>query len=336
MSLDILKQELKKGILRKIYLIYGEEEYLKRLYAKRIENIAIGGALSDINKFVLCEPKDVSQIEDLCETLPYFSDKKFILVKNSGYFKSTKKEKKTLKDNVYQIVSNMPEHVCMVFLEADIDKRLKLVKTIEKNGLVLEVKTQSQGVLLEWIVSEMKKRGKNVHPSVALKIIQYCNFSMSVISNEMDKLEFYTEDREVITDNDVDAVCVKDINVRIFDLLDNIATRKVDSALENLRDMIVLREPIPRIMFMISRHFTQLLDMKILLTEGGLTVRDCISAMNIAPYSASKLAQQVNNFEVSFLKKMLKKILDLDYRIKVGNIKGVLAVQLIIIELCRT
>lgn len=333
MSSNILKKELKEGIIRNIYLIYGEEEYLKKLYSKKIESAVLGNGNVDINKFVFYQPKDVSKIKDLCETLPCFSDKKFILIKNSGYFKSTKKEKKSLKDSLCKLVNTIPEYVCIVFLEEDIDKRLKLIKVVEERGLVVEFGVQSQGVLLKWVVSEMKKRGKDVHTDVAFKIIQYCNFFMNAISNEMDKLEFYVGDRKEITFYDVEAVCTKDISVRIFDLIDNITFGRADIALKNLKDMLILREPIQKIMFMLIKHFTQLLDIKMLLME-GLTVKDCVSIMKISPYAASKMAQQVSSFEINFLREILKKILDLDYKIKIGNINDILAVQIIIMELC--
>ena len=333
MSSNILKQELKNRVVRNVYLLYGEEDYLKKFYAKKIEEIVLEKDFGDINRFVIEEPKDVSKIEDLCETLPCFADKKFILVRNSSFFKSTKKEAKLKKEKLEKLIEILPEYVCLVFVEIEIDKRLKAVKAIEKKGLTVEFGIQGDTVLLKWVEKEMKKYGKIVHPSVAIKIIQYCDSCMEQICTEMEKLRLYVDDREEITDLDVENVCIKSVNVRIFDLIDNISLGRSDLALKNFRDMLILKEPVPKIMYMIIRHVVKLLDMKMLFEE-GLGVKDCVSIMKIAPYAANKMAGQIKNFDVRTLKRALKGMLELDQKIKIGEIKDVLAVEVSIVKLC--
>lgn len=334
MSQDILKKEVKSGAIRNIYLFYGEEDYLKEVYCKRIEDIILDDALKDLNKIVLQEEKDISKIIDICETMPCFSEKKLVVLKNSSFFKASKKEGKNKKEDLEMLVKNVPPYTCLIFCESEVDKRLKIVKDIDKKGLVVEFGLQPVNVLVKWIAGELKKKGKVITVATATKLIEYSEASMFAIENEINKLCLYVGDRQEITDKDIDDVCIKPINVRIFDLIDNIAMQNEDKALKNLKEMLILKEPVPRIMFMIIKHIKQLLEMKTLLKEGVIQ-RDCVSIMKIAPYTATKLSRQIGKFEEKKLKAILKEMLELDYKVKIGEIKDILAVEIVITKLCQ-
>ena len=334
MSQDILKKEVKSGTIRNIYLFYGEEDYLKEVYCRRIEDIVLDDSLKDLNKVVLHEEKDISKIIDICETMPCFSEKKIVILKNSSFFKATKKDGKNKKEDLEMLIKNVPPYTCLIFCETEVDKRLKVVKEVEKKGLVVEFKLQPVNILVKWIAGELKKKGKAITVDTATKLVEYGESSMFSIQNEINKLCLYVEDRQEITDNDIEEICTKPINVRIFDLIDNIALQNEDMALKNLKEMIILKEPIPKIMFMIIKHIKQLLEMKTLQKE-GVVPRDCVTIMKIAPYTATKLSNQIRKFEEKKLKIILEEMLELDYKVKIGEIRDILAVEIVITKLCQ-
>lgn len=323
--LETLKKQLKNGTLQNIYLFYGEEEYLKEMYLKRIENIVLPDGLRDINRFVMDSPKDVSKIIDTLEMLPCFAQKKLVIVKDSMFFKAGKKGS---REDLELLIDRVPSHTCLIFFEKEIDKRLKLVKDIGKKGLVVEFKIQQPSILAKWVVKEFKDRGKAINNGAVMKLIDYSDGAMFSIINEIDKLCMYGCDKKEIDVLDVENVCTKSISIRIFDLLDNISSGNKDLAFKNLKEMLILKEPIQRIMFMLIKHVRQLLEMK-LLTEEGLLLNDCVGKMGISPYTGKKLFSQIRHFGVDKLKLVLKEMCLLDYKIKMGEIKDLLAVDII-------
>ncbi len=328
--METLKKELNNGKIRNIYLFYGEEEYLKEKFLEKIEDIVLPDGLKDINKIVMNEEKNISKIVDVLETLPCFCDKKLVVVKDSLLFKAGKKDNK--KEELERLIDKVPDYTCLVFLEKEIDKRLKVVKEVAKKGLVVEFKMQMPGVLLKWVAKEFKASGKIISKDASEKLIDYSDRAMFSIINEINKLSVYACDREEISVSDIENVCTKSINVRIFDLMDNISIGNQDLAFKNLKEMIILKEPIQKIMFMIIKHVRQLLEMKLLLNEGYL-LKDCVSKMSISPYTGNKLFVQVKNFQVNKLKSVLEEMVSLDYKIKNGEIRDILAVELLIIAL---
>mgnify|MGYP003099490958 CR=1 FL=1 len=96
-----IDEDIRSGNLKQIYLLYGTEDYLKRQYRDKLKNAltaagedsGMGGMLSggdgDMN-FNRFEGKDINpkQVIDLAETLPFFAERRVILIENSGFFKS--------------------------------------------------------------------------------------------------------------------------------------------------------------------------------------------------------------------------------------------------------
>ena len=91
---------------------------------------------------------------------------------------------------------------------------------------------------------------------------------MSNIEREVDKLLCYTMGREIITEEDIRAVCTVRTTNKIFDMVRAVTERNQKKALDLYYDLLALKEPPMRILFLIARQFRQLLQVKELAGEG--------------------------------------------------------------------
>ena len=66
-----LNEEIKSGQLKKVYLLYGEEAYLKKMYKERLRKAALPEG--DTMNYAYYEGKNVNvkEVIDLSETLPF-------------------------------------------------------------------------------------------------------------------------------------------------------------------------------------------------------------------------------------------------------------------------
>ena len=92
-----LWKSIKAKDIGSLYLFYGQEEYLKRNYVEQIEKAILTDDFRLLNKVVLEGKVSASAIIDNCETAPVFSERKLVIVKNSGLFKGGKKSEDTGK-----------------------------------------------------------------------------------------------------------------------------------------------------------------------------------------------------------------------------------------------
>ena len=86
-----LNKDLKEGSFKQMYLLYGEEDYLRASYKKRLTK-----ALSDPEdtmNYSYFDGKDISvpAIIDLAETLPFLAPRRLIVIENSSFFKSSQR-----------------------------------------------------------------------------------------------------------------------------------------------------------------------------------------------------------------------------------------------------
>ncbi|HEX2946387.1 MAG TPA: DNA polymerase III subunit delta [Clostridia bacterium] len=329
-----------------LYLFYGQEEYLKRNYTEQIDKAILSDDFRLLNKVVLEGKVSPAAIIDNCETTPVFSERKLVIVKNSGIFKGGKKTEDAGKksgegkkagagkkaggsDELSELLSDMPGHACLVFLETEIDKRIKYVDLVDKCGLIVEFNFKKPDELTEWVMKRLKELGHEADPSVAAMIVEYGETGMDDLYNEIKKLSAYAGDRVRVTAADVAKVCTKSVKSKVFDLTDAIAAGKCAKALALLNDMEALKEPMPKVMYMIARQFRQLLQIKLLVKDGA-TQGDIAAHFKVPPFIAGKLLGQAKSFTVEKLENAIASGLELDLAIKTGRLGDKAAVELMI------
>jgi len=340
MSIDILKEELKHGSMRNLYLFYGPEEYLKRYYLQKVEDSILKGDNKAFNRVLLDGKVDIKKVIDNCETMPMFSEKKVVIVKNSSILKPKKKDNdkeekvKTQDNGLISCLENLPDYTCLIFCEEEIDKRLKIIDVFKKKGLIVECTFQKPTELARWAMRVFKSLRKEIDMATASYLIDNCEQGMNQVFNEINKVASYIGSRVNVDTGDIDAVCSKSIKSRIFDLTDAIAQKDGGKALKMLDDMIALKEPLQKILFMITRQFRHILEVKMMHAD-GIPVNEAALKLKIPPYAAGKIFKQVNGFTVDRLKKAIYESFELDAAIKSGRIDNRVAAEILIAQFSK-
>ena len=107
--METLNQDIKSGNFKRFYLLFGEEEFLKQSYKKRLRQAVAGDDTMNYNYF---EGKglDVRELISLANTMPFFSDRRLIMVEDSGFFKDLPASGKKEKINYFPKLYYRMEH----------------------------------------------------------------------------------------------------------------------------------------------------------------------------------------------------------------------------------
>ena len=145
-----LNEDIKLGQFKQIYLLYGEEAYLKKQYKDKLTKAILPDG--DTVNYAYYEGKGINPAEliDLAETMPFFAERRLIVIENSGFFKSATPE-------LADYMKNMPDTVCFLFVENEVDKRGKMYKAAKDKGRIVEMGRQDEKTLLYWIASNVKR-----------------------------------------------------------------------------------------------------------------------------------------------------------------------------------
>ena len=150
-----LNEDIKTGQFKQAYLLYGEEAYLKKQYKDKLTKAMLPEG--DTVNYAYYEGKGTNPAEliDLAETMPFFADRRLIVVENSGFFKNATPE-------LADYIKNMPETACFLFVESEVDKRGKMYKSVKDKGRAVEMGRQDEKTLLYWLAGMVKKEGKQI------------------------------------------------------------------------------------------------------------------------------------------------------------------------------
>lgn len=336
MSINILKNDIKNHSVGKIYLFYGIEEYLKEFYLEQLENIVLSDSYKELNKIIL-KDDNIEKIIEACETYPIFSKKKLVVVKDSGLFKGSKTNSSASqntgkKAELTNYLKNLPDYTCLIFYEKEVDKRLTIVNSIKNNGLVVEFPLQASSELCQWIINNFKKYNKKIDKQAALKLLEYSDQTMYSIIKEIDKLILYVDQREQISIQDIEAVCTKSINVRIFDLMDAISAKSSKKSFELLNELIDSKEHPSKIFYMISKHIKQMLEIKTLSSKYQ-DFQALSQKMGLSLYIVKKISRQLSSFSYEQLKNIYEKCYYFDNQVKTGRADIKTALEVLLCEI---
>ena len=322
--MEQLLQDLKQQTYKNVYLLCGEEAYLRNQYKKRLKDaLVMDGETMNYSYY---EGKDINPraVIDMAETLPFFADLRVLMLENSGFFKNK-------CDELADYMSTIPESTCFIFVETEIDKRSRLYKEVKKYGRVVEFGTQKEDTLIKWILGMLKKEGKNVTKETLQAFLTKTGSDMQLIKNELDKLVAYTAERNVITTEDVEHVCITQTTNKIFDMVNAIADGQQKKALELYEDLLSLKEPPMRILFLIARQFHQLYQLKQLSKE-GMPGSEIAKLAGIMPFAMKKYQAQAKNFTEEELRAAVEECVASEESVKTGLMNDRLSVELLIMK----
>lgn len=231
-----INNDIKQENFKQIYLLYGEERYLKKQYTDKLRK-ALCNEGDDMNThFYEGKNVPVGEIIDLAETLPFLALRRVIFISNSGLFKSG-------GEKMAEYLAEPNETTYFVFTESEIDKRSKLYKAVQSKGCVSEFAVQDENTLKRWVGGMLNKENKKITENTVQLFLTKTGTDMENIRMELEKLICYCMDRDVITDEDVNAVCTNRISNHIFDMIDAIAGKQTSKALQLYYDLLALKEP---------------------------------------------------------------------------------------------
>ncbi|PKM96217.1 MAG: DNA polymerase III subunit delta [Firmicutes bacterium HGW-Firmicutes-1] len=324
-----LKKQIKEKQIQGIYLFYGEEHYILNAYLdKAVDSVMIDSdRVMNLDVFE-AQGNQIDKMIDAMDTLPFLGEKRVVVMKSLELFQA-KNASKTEK--LIEALSTLPSTTVLFIVENEVDKRTKLFKKINSLGRTIEFNRLSEDDLVQYIADQLNKHNKKIEKVVAKHFIHTVGFDLATIHNELDKLVAYNKESDIVSKQTIDEICTKSVENRIFDLVDCMGGSRRQHALKLYNDLVVLREPPTRVLFMLTRQFRLILQTKLML-EKGAQRQEMASKLKLPPFVLDKNMKQAKNFSIVQLKEALKQCLDAEVQMKTGKMDITLGIELLIIK----
>lgn len=342
-----LLNSLKRGVVAPVYFFYGEETYLREQAVLRFKESLIKDGASDLN-YDLMDGDAVTPADIVAraEIVPFFSDKRLVVVRDATLFKASKQTTGTVGEANEKAKAPEKERLlldylkdpltstCLIFTTGESpDKRKKLFQLIKKNGRAIDFTYLSRGELARWLAQKAKVAGRQFTPEAAGAFLDSAGPSLQKLVMELDKLFHYTAGCEVIALENVRQVCRPTVEENIFAIVDALGNKRCREALSGIKEMLAAKEPPARLLSMICRQFRLLLQVQDLI-ERGYPVREIPARLKMHQFVYNKIAAQCKNFDRSRLAGTLEAMLELDVAVKSGRQQFYPALETYLLKLC--
>ncbi|MDB4242200.1 DNA polymerase III subunit delta [Polaribacter sp.] len=183
-EINTIVSDIKKGNLKPIYFLMGEESYYIDKISDFIEETVLDEAEKGFNQQVMYgRDATIEDIVGAAKRYPMMAERQVLIVK----------EAQDLSRNIEKLVSyaDNPQPTTVLVLNykyKKLDKRKKLYKVIAKSGLIFESKKLYENQVSDWIRRVLSGKKYQVEPKAAQMLVEFLGTNLSKISNELDKL----------------------------------------------------------------------------------------------------------------------------------------------------
>lgn len=341
MSYKDLFKELKQGEVGSLYLFTGDEQLMIRQAVEMLKNQIINPEYSDFNLVWLDgEESPPDKLFGAMETLPFFQDRKLVIVKDAPYFKSSQdKLNDAQRERLEALLANPANDTVLVFLAPQTDKRKRVSKALIAKGQWVSFDKLERSDFEKWVAKQAESAGIKLPPAELKYLMDVSGYldkgselTLLDIGSNLERLFGYAGTAPAVTRGHIDAIFEKPLEYNIFAMVDHIAEGNVSQALGMLRELQQDGEAEIKIQFMIARHYRILLRIQ-LNKETGVSEKEMASKVGVPPFLVKKYISQANRIGFAGIKKALEQILESDRAMKTGRLDMQVGLEMLIVRL---
>ena len=325
-----INDDLKNDNCLPLYFVYGNEKYLlnnvKNKFISKFSNqFELKSYIFDEDNF------DINDCINKININPFLSTKKLLVFENVNLFN------KDVDEVFYTSINNNLEINTILFLEDNYDikknKKNNLYKLVEQYGYVLNINNQAENILIKYVEKKLNQNKISYNELTIKYFLQKVGNDLFNISNELDKLISYVEEKKILDKEDIDLLTSDVINNNVWDLIAAINNKNVNLVLKIYSNLLYLNEKAESIFNSVKYNYKQLINIKYLLLRNR-TLNEIIEMEKlerIPRFVVQNIIKLAKSIDFDFLFDKINKISYLTKDYKTGMIDKDLAAILLII-----
>ena len=324
-----LASHIKNSGLAPLYLVWGEEEYLRDGAVMTIKAAVLGregkepgetegdGGLDVFNSDILYgDETDAAEIRARAEELPVFATRRLVLLRAADRLKAVEGEA------LLPYLKAPSDSTTLVFVAPKLDGRLKFTQALRERAVLIDCSSPPEQQLGDWIRREAGVLGVDLSEDavallteLAVSLKETASGALSLVRRELEKLAAYVPEGAVVRSEDVSAVRGIEPGASVFDLPHAIGARDCGQALRILDRNLEAGEAPLRILGSLAWQYRRIWKTKDLLRQGG-QVSEVARALRMPPF---KVREFVGRFSERHLRTAFQLFMETDAKLKGGS-----------------
>lgn len=316
---DTFKNQLKAGKLAPVYIIFGDDGYLKKMYVDKISKMtADKDDIFNYSKFG--SDCDLQEVYDALSQLPVLADKKCIILCDYDFEHCSKND----FDKLCLLAKDGNDTAVLIIwfdsIEVDAKKSSKfkkLASAAEKcGGAAVLLNHRRTPELVKMLTDGALKRGCKMEPAAARYLVETAGEDINTLVNELDKLCFFLPSG-CITKQGVDYVCVKTPEASVYNLSKQILAKNAEMALKTLDELFFMRLEPMMILYTVSSVYVDMYRLFV-CRKSGKNIKDAAEIFGYKgrEFVLERAARDLSGFDFNRLALSFDALIDADRRLK--------------------
>ena len=300
---------------QRLYLLYGEEDYLREQFFGEIKKLCVEPGGEEFN-YRRMDASEVAPAElaKAIDAMPFFAQRTLVELRGLelGQYKDARAEE------FRKVVTDIPDYCTVVIIPptgSAPDGRTALVKALKKYGAALEFTLQEGSALLNWISRRFASMGKRIGRAEAERLVFISGSLMNGLIPEIEKIAQYSRE-DTVTMADIDAVAHHLPEAQVFEMTELMSRGDFDGAMAILSELMQMKNEHPiKINAIVGQQLRNLYAARLSIDQR--LGRQYVEEVTGRPgFVADKLIASARGFTAERLRKAVKLCADYDYAMK--------------------
>ena len=303
--------DIKAGKIKPIYFLMGEEPYYIDRITEYLEDTLLTEDEKGFNQMVLYgRDTTIDDIVANAKRYPMMAERQVVIVKEAQELSRTIDQLEKYAEN--------PQHTTVLvfaYKYKSLDKRKKVTKLLEKNGLVYESKKMYDNKVGEWIKRVLQGRGYGIEPKAMAMLVEFLGNDLSRIANELTKLEIILPKGSTITPNHIEENIGFSKDFNVFEFRKAIGEKNQFKAYQIANYFAQNQKDNPIVMTngLVFSFFSALLQYHGLKDKSAANVA---KILKVNPYFVNDYIAAAHNYPMKKVSAIVGKLRDIDVKSK--------------------
>ncbi|MCR4401809.1 MAG: DNA polymerase III subunit delta [Firmicutes bacterium] len=338
-----LAADVRSGRLRPVYLLYGEEGYLRDEAARTIADACLAPDTRDFNYVVFrAREADLESVVAAVLSPPAFAERRVVMVR--GFDELSADEQKSLAE----ALRRMPRTSVVILVAEAVDERTTACRAIAEIGRVVRYRSLYDNEAASWLARHARDKGIDLDREARDYLVRTIGTSAARLAEAMEKARNYAgvaapessssrgavvRPQQKVTLEHVMAASAGEPALGIFDLVDALGAKDGAKAIAAARRLLSFGEPSTRILSMVARQIRLILRTRILLEEGA-PLKRIADATRLQDSMVRKYVGQARNFTREELEDTFEVLAETDVGLKTSSAPEGVMIEGLIARLC--
>jgi len=325
MTLDELRQELKSGRLRPVYLLLGPELYLRNQAVAGFKRAAVTpeSMAFDYAEFG-AKTASAGEIAEAANTFPMISRHRLVIVSDVDSFPAADQEK------LLDYLERPASRTVLVLMASTLDKRTVYTKRLCERSCVVDLSELKGAALKSWAADLIHRRKRRISPPALDKLMDLAGSDTLSIANEVEKLILYSGEEVEITEAAVEEVVPSTRQHALYEMTDAICRKDRRAAIRLMANVLDSGLQPLYVLAALARHFRQVLIARELLDSGQDSRAIAAAAQVNHPRGLESLIRTARAIDLATAREMCLKTAEADRRLKSSGVDDRLILESLI------